>query len=183
MSVTAYETPTQAASRPSCAPPGFGPNTRTPTRATQPVSREVLSFRLGKEEYALDILRVQEIRGYEQALPIVGTPPHIKGVVNLRGVIVPIVDMRLRFGLPEANFDAMTVTIVLNIGTRVIGVVVDGVHDVINIPTDQIKAAPEFSGAVDSRHITGIATMGEGDARRMLILLDVDTLLGSEGLL
>lgn len=151
--------------------------------ASHGLSREVLTFKLGPESYALDILRVQEIRGYEEPMRIAGAPGHIKGVVNLRGVIVPIVDMRLRFGLYDAGFDATTVTIVLNIGQRVIGAVVDQVSDVIEIPLAAIQPAPEFSGAVDAQHITGIATLGEGEARRMLILLDVETLLGSEGLL
>jgi len=139
-------------------------------------ARECLSFRLGEEEYGIDILRVQEIRGYEQPTRIVGAPPFVRGVLNLRGVVVPIVDLRLRFGL-DANFDTATVTVVLTLGGRTIGAVVDAVSDVLRLSAAQIKPAPEFSGVVDASYIDGIATIDEGTRQRMLILMDIERLM------
>ena len=142
--------------------------------------REVLTLRLGGEEYGIDILRVQEIRSYERSTRIAGAPPHVLGVTNLRGVIVPIVDLRCRFGLGAAcNSD--TVTVVLGVGGHTVGAVVDSVSDVVALTTEQIKPAPAFSGAIDAGHITGIATLGDGERARMLILLDIEALMtGSE---
>ncbi len=140
---------------------------------------EFLSFRLGAEEYGIDILKVQEIRGYEQPTRMANAPAYIKGVVNLRGVIVPIIDLRIKFGMPEPQYDSMTVTIVLNIGSRVIGVVVDSVSDVIALAGDAIKPAPEFSGTLSTEHIIGIGTLKEGERERMLILMDIEKLMGS----
>ncbi len=142
-------------------------------------AREVLSFRLGAEEYGIDILRVQEIRSYESCTRIANAPAFIKGVVNLRGVIVPIVDLRLKFGLADAPLDGSTVTIVLNVAQRVIGVVVDSVSDVLQLTAEQVQAAPEFNGAVDASHITGIGTVRQGDVQRMLVLLDIAKLMSS----
>ena len=139
-------------------------------------ARECLSFRLGDEEYGIDILRVQEIRGYEAPTRIVGAPPFVRGVLNLRGVVVPIVDLRLRFGLPE-KFDAATVTVVLTLGGRTIGAVVDAVSDVLRLTGAQIKPAPEFSGVVDASYIDGIATIGDATNPRMLILMDIERLM------
>ena len=135
--------------------------------------REMLTFRLGSEEYGIDILRVQEIRGYETPTQIANAPAHVKGVINLRGVIVPIVDLRLKFNLPEAGYDQFTVVIILNVGERVVGAVVDSVSDVIGIAPEQVRAAPELDAGVDAGHITGIGTLGE----RMLILLDIERLM------
>ena len=112
-------------------------------------AREYLSFRLGTEEYGIDILRVQEIRGYEQPTRLVGAPEFIRGVLNLRGVIVPIVDLRVRFGI-DAGFDTFTVTVVLNVAGRTVGAVVDSVSDVLELSADNIKPAPEFNGAIDA---------------------------------
>ncbi len=139
--------------------------------------REVLSFRLGSEEYGIDILRVQEIRSFETCTHLANTPHFIKGVVNLRGVIVPIIDLRLKFGLDEANFNSSTVTIVLNVAGRVVGVVVDAVSDVLQLAPDQIQPPPTFNGNVQADHITGVATVQNGDARRMLMLLDIERLM------
>jgi purine-binding chemotaxis protein CheW len=139
--------------------------------------REVLSFRLGSEEYGIDILRVQEIRSFETCTHLANTPGFIKGVVNLRGVIVPIIDLRLKFGLADAAFNASTVTIVLNVAQRVVGVVVDSVSDVLQLAADQIQPPPAFNGNVQAEHITGVATVENGDARRMLILLDIERLM------
>jgi purine-binding chemotaxis protein CheW len=142
-------------------------------------TREYLSFTLGKEEYGIDILRVQEIRGYENPTRIANAPEFIKGVVNLRGVIVPIVDMRLRFGLPDVQYNGFTVVIVLNVGNRTVGMVVDSVSDVLELNGENIRPAPEFNGAVDANYITGLGTVKNGDAMRMLILMDIEAVMQS----
>lgn len=150
------------------------------TNATQTPSampREYLSFKLGAEEYGIDILKVQEIRGYEQPTRIANAPHFIKGVVNLRGVIVPIVDMRLRFGLPDVKYDSFTVVIILNVAHRTVGMVVDSVSDVLELPANQIKPAPEFNGAIDAAYITGLGTIKHGDDERMLILMDIEQMM------
>ena len=131
---------------------------------------EVLSFRLGKEEYGINILKVQEIRGYDTVTRIASAPSFLKGVINLRGQIVPIVDMRLRFNLGEASYDNFTVVIILNIDHHVIGMVVDSVSDVVTLNPEQIKPAPALGGAIDAESLHGLGTVGE----RMLILLDID---------
>jgi len=154
---------------------GTNPAERTPLAVPQ----EVLSFRLGAEEYAIDILRVQEIRSFETCTRIADAPCFIKGVVNLRGVIVPIVDLRLKFGLADAALDGSTVTIVLNVSQRVVGVVVDSVSDVLQLHAEQIQPAPEFNHAVPDNHITGIATVMQGEMQRMLVLVDIEQLMAS----
>ena len=135
--------------------------------------REFLSFRLGAEEYGIEILKVQEIRGWEQPTTIANTPAFIKGVINLRGIIVPIVDLRLKFRLGEAKYDEFTVVIILSVARRVVGVVVDAVSDVLTLSPGQIKPAPEFSAALETQFITGLGTIEE----RMLILLDIEKLM------
>ncbi len=142
-------------------------------------AREFLSFKLGNEEYGIDILRVQEIRGYEQPTRIANSPAFIKGVANLRGVIVPIVDMRLRFNLDNVQYNSFTVVIILNIAGRTVGMVVDSVSDVLELPSSQIKPAPEFSGAIDASFITGLGTVKQGENERMLILMDIEALMQS----
>ena len=140
-------------------------------------AQEFLTFTLGAEEYGVNILKVQEIRGYEKPTAIANAPAYIKGVVNLRGTIVPIVDMRLKFNLGEVTYDQFTVVIILNVADRVVGMVVDGVSDVISLQAEQMRAAPEFSSTFDTRYITGLGTVGE----RMLILVDIEKLMcGSE---
>ena len=137
--------------------------------------REFLSFRLGAEEYGIEILKVQEIRGWEQPTTIANTPAFIKGVINLRGIIVPIVDLRLKFNLGEAKYDEFTVVIILSVAKRVVGAVVDAVSDVLSLAPAQIKPAPEFSAALETQFITGLGTIEE----RMLILLDIEKLMTS----
>jgi len=139
-------------------------------------TNEVLSFRLGGEEYAISILKVQEIRGYDAVTRIASAPDYLKGVINLRGIIVPIVDMRIKFNVGQATYDAFTVVIVLNINGHTIGMVVDSVSDVVTLTPDQIKPAPDLGASVSSDYLQGLGTVGE----RMLILLDIDRLLGSE---
>jgi purine-binding chemotaxis protein CheW len=145
--------------------------------------QEYLTFRLGGEEYGIDILKVQEIRGYEQVTRIANAPAFIKGVVNLRGVIVPIVDLRLKFNLGEATYDAFTVVIILNVANRVVGAVVDSVSDVLELKPEQIKAAPEFNSLLDASYITGLGSVksgsGEEATERMLILVDIERLMSS----
>ena len=143
--------------------------------AGQAPLRELLTFTLGSEHYAIDILKVQEIRGYEPPTRIANTPDFIKGVINLRGHIVPIVDLRLKLRIGEGRYDASTVVIILNILKRVVGVVVDGVSDVVSLPAESIKAAPEFGGTLDTQYIFGLATVGE----ELLILVDIEKLMGS----
>lgn len=149
--------------------------------AARATAGEYLSFRLAAEEYGIDILKVQEIRGFEEPTRIAGAPPGVRGVLNLRGVIVPIVDLRLRFGI-EPRFDDITVTVVLNVGRRVVGVVVDSVSDVVALLADQVKPAPEFNGVINAQHITGLGSLGQGEHERLLILLDIDHLVGQIGL-
>ena len=136
--------------------------------------REFLAFKLGNEEYGVDILRVQEIRSYEPPTRVAHAPAFVKGVVNLRGVIVPIVDLRLRLG-QSGEYNAFTVVIVLNVLNRVVGIVVDSVSDVLELSAEQIKPRPEVAAALDARFITGLGKIAE----RMLILLDIQAMVGS----
>jgi len=140
---------------------------------------EYLTFRLGPEEYGIDILRVQEIRSYEQPTRIANAPAFIKGVVNLRGVIVPIIDLRLKLGCDRVEYNGFTVVIVLNVRGRVVGVVVDSVSDVLELGKGQIKPAPELNSGVEPGFITGIGTVANGETERMLILLDIVALMAS----
>jgi purine-binding chemotaxis protein CheW len=137
--------------------------------------QEFLAFTLGKEEYGIDILKVQEIRGYEAVTRIANSPEFIKGVVNLRGIIVPIVDMRIKFNLGEPTYDQFTVVIILNIGGRIMGMVVDSVSDVITLLPQQVKHAPEMGSALNTDYLIGLGTLDE----RMLILIDIDKLMSS----
>lgn len=143
------------------------------TVTTEPV-HEYLSFGLGTEQYAIDILKVQELRGYDAVTRIANAPEFIKGVVNLRGVIVPIVDLRIKFNLADPVYNEFTVVIVLNIGKRVIGAVVDSVSDVVRLAESDIHPPPEF-GSFDAKYLVGLATVGES----MLILLDIEKMLTS----
>jgi len=164
---------------PSANEPQQAPNPGA-AAAVHGTPSEVLSFKLGAEEYGIDILKVQEIRGYEQPTRIANAPSFMKGVVNLRGVIVPIVDMRVRFAMADVKYDAFTVVIILNVTGRTVGIVVDSVSDVLELRTDQIKAAPEFNGQIDSAYITGLGTVKTGDIERMLILMDIEQMMSSE---
>lgn len=138
-------------------------------------NNEFLSFTLGKEEYGIDILKVQEIRGYDAVTVLANTPEFIKGVINLRGIIVPIVDMRIKFNLGNVTYDQLTVVIILNVAKRVVGMVVDGVSDVISLTADQIKPAPEFGATLDTQYLMGLGTVDD----RMLILVDIEKLMTS----
>jgi purine-binding chemotaxis protein CheW len=138
-------------------------------------AREYLTFRLSQEEYGIDILKVQEIRGYEPPTRIANAPTFIKGVVNLRGTIVPIVDMRLKFNCPEAEYNSFTVVIILNLRNRIVGIVVDSVSDVLELQPESVKAAPDIDSVVDNSCILGLGSVSD----RMLILLDIERLMSS----
>ena len=137
--------------------------------------REFLAFTLGSEEYGIDILKVQEIRGYEAVTRIANAPEFIKGVINLRGIIIPVVDMRIKFNLGTPVYDQFTVVIILNINGRIMGMVVDSVSDVTTLSADQIKPAPDMGAVFDSNYMIGLGTIDE----RMLILVDIDKLMSS----
>jgi purine-binding chemotaxis protein CheW len=136
---------------------------------------EALVFKLGDEQYGISILKVQELRGYEAVTRIANTPDFIKGVINLRGIIVPILDMRIKLGLGTPTYDQFTVVVILNIGERVVGMVVDSVSDVITLLPNQIKPAPEMGTALDTDYLIGIGTLDS----RMVILVDIDRLMSS----
>jgi purine-binding chemotaxis protein CheW len=140
-----------------------------------PDSGQYLTLRLGGEEYAIDILRVQEIRSYEEPTRMVNAPPFIKGVVNLRGVIVPIVDLRMKLNLSKVEYNEFTVVIILNVRGTVIGAVVDSVSDVVTLSSGDIKPAPQFETALDSRFISGLANVGD----RMLIVMNMEALMSN----
>ncbi len=170
-----------ARTEPSGALAGMGMRS-SPARQVRhvPAGREYLTFRLGSEEYGIDILKVQEIRSYEPPTKIANAPSYLKGVVNLRGVIVPIVDLRVKFNCVnddgQGDINSFTVVIVLNVRGRVVGAVVDSVSDVMQLAEQSIQPAPEMSSAmVDTTYITGIANVNE----RLLILMDIESLMGS----
>ncbi|MBN7795811.1 chemotaxis protein CheW [Parahaliea mediterranea] len=137
---------------------------------------EFLVFSLGSEEYAIDILKVQEIRGYENVTRIANAPDFIKGVANLRGVIVPIVDLRIKFRLDNVEYNEQTVVIVVSIEGRIVGIVVDGVSDVMSLKPDQIKPAPEFGVSMPVDYLSGLGNLED----RMLVLVDIEKLLTSD---
>ena len=142
--------------------------------AAEAPASEFLTFRLGAESYGIEILKVQEIRGYETPTAIANAPAFIKGVINLRGVIVPILDLRIKFQLQEAKYDDFTVVIILNVAGRVVGVVVDSVSDVLTLASDNIRPTPEFASATfDTKYITGLGTIDD----QMIILLDIEKLM------
>lgn len=145
------------------------------TAAPTEESKEYLTFTLGDEEYGIDILKVQEIRGYDAVTRIANSPVFIKGVINMRGIIVPILDMRLKFSLGQVEYNEFTVVIILNVAGRVVGIVVDGVSDVIALKRSQIRPAPEFGALMDTAYIDGLTTLDE----RMVIMVDIEKLITS----
>ncbi len=145
------------------------------TDAVTAGAREYLTFRLDREEYGIDILKVQEIRGYEPPTRIANAPSFIKGVVNLRGTIVPIVDMRLKFNCANAQYDAFTVVIVLNLHHRIVGIVVDSVSDVMELAPENLRPAPDVDSVIDGDSVIGLGSLND----RMLILLDIEKLMSA----
>lgn len=147
--------------------------------AAQQAAAEFLTFKLGAEEYGIDILKVQELRGYDAVTKIANAPDFIKGVINLRGAIVPILDVRRRWNLGEMTYGLFTVVIILNIRGATVGLVVDSVSDVITLPPEAIKPAPELGNGIDTEHLIGLGTLGE----RLLILIDIERVLAGADML
>ncbi len=152
-------------------------NTRSTTPAHSGLHdgrHQFLTFRLGNEEYGIEILKVQEIKGYSAITPIPNSPLHIKGVMNLRGSVVPVADLRLRFGMPEQEYTPFTVIIVVKVGPKVVGLIVDAVSDVLDIEASQVESAPECGVGVDTTFLTGMAHAGD----RLIGLLEVESVAG-----
>ncbi len=134
---------------------------------------QYLTFRLGDEEYGIEILKVQEIKGYAPVTPVPNTPSYVKGVMDLRGTVIPVVDLRAKLAMSEAAYNQFTVIVVVTVGPKGMGLIVDAVSDVLNIPTSDVQATPEFGAAVDARFINGLAKAGE----KLVVLLDIDRVL------
>ncbi len=145
------------------------------TEQTASQTQEFLAFTLGNEEYGIDILKVQELRGYEAPTRIANVPSFIKGVINLRGLIIPIVDMRLKFDLGDPSYDDSTVVVILNLHGRITGMVVDSVSDVTTLTPEQIRPSPPMTSSLDEACLIGLGTIEE----RMLILIDIEKLMTS----
>lgn len=141
-------------------------------------SDQFLTFMVEGEEYGIEILRVQEIKGFTKVRPIPNAPKYIKGAMNLRGTVIPIVDLRSRFGMQEAEYNQFTVIIVVSVGKKIIGVVVDAVSDVLNIPKEQVDETPDVGGDVDTSFFQGMGKVGE----KLVLLLNIERLLAGEGL-
>lgn len=146
--------------------------------AAPDTSAQYLTFALGEESYGIEILKVQEIKGYSAITPIPNTPPYIKGVMNLRGTVVPVVDLRAKFGLPDAAYGQFTVIIVVNLGHRIMGLVVDAVSDVLNVADAQVEQTPDLGTSVDTSFLTGMAKTGD----RLVLLLDIHQVVGQDTL-
>jgi len=146
------------------------------TKPGEEAGREYLAFSLGGEEYAVNILQVQEIRAYERVTRIANMPAFIKGVMNLRRAVVPVVDLRVRFNVGKAEYDASTIVIVINIGPRTIGMVVDGVSDVVSLKASQLRPAPQIAGVLTAEFLEGVAILDQ----RMLIIVDINGLMSSK---
>jgi len=146
-------------------------------------TQQFLTFILAGEEYGVDILRVQEIKGWDAVTQVPNTPEYVRGVINLRGTIVPIIDLRIRFSMEQLEYGPTTVVIVLKVisggdNSRIMGIVVDGVSDVYNVKNEEVNAAPDFGDGVDSSFVKGLATVDE----KMVIILDIDHMLNSNEL-
>jgi purine-binding chemotaxis protein CheW len=139
---------------------------------------EYLAFALGDEEYGIELLKVQEIKGYSPVTPIPNTPPHIKGVMNLRGAVIPIIDLRMRFGMPAVEYNQFNVIIVINVDSKIMGLLVDAVSDVLNVGAGELRAAPDFGTRADTRFISGMVSAGD----KIAVLLDITTLLSEDDL-
>lgn len=140
--------------------------------------KEFLTFTLGSENYGLEIMKVKEIRGYEPVTKIANAPSYVKGVLNLRGDIVPIIDLRLKFNVGEPTYNEFTIVIMLHVQDRIVGIVVDAVSDVVNLAEDDVRPPPEFGVAFDSAYLFGLAQVGE----QMVILLNIESLITSSEL-
>lgn len=147
---------------------------QTDTHAPSEHANQILAFELGAERYGFDLLKVQEIKGHSAITPIPNAPSYMKGVMNLRGTVVPVLSLREKFGMAPLPYDKFTVIIVVTIGARVVGLVVDAVSDVMSVQSESIEPPPDFGGAVDTSFITGMAKLGE----RFVVLLDIGQLVG-----
>lgn len=150
--------------------------TASPTTATS--RSQFLTFKLRDEDYGVEILKVQEIKGCSKITPIPNSPSYVHGVMNLRGTVVPVIDLRARFGLPATDFTQFTVIIVVNVGTRVVGLIVDAVSEVLDIPDSDIDEAPDLGASMNANFLSGMGKAGD----RLVMLLDIDRLLGDESL-
>lgn len=139
---------------------------------------QYLTFCLGEEEYGIEILKVQEIKGYSAITYIPNTPPHIKGVMNLRGTVIPVVDLRAKFSMPAVDYNKFTVIIVVTVGEKILGLVVDAVSDVLNIAPGEVRPAPDFGARVDTKFISGVASLND----KLAVLLDIHKLLSEDDL-
>src|SRR5262249_3035846 len=146
----------------------FDPPTVSATDGAQ-----FLTFALGDEEYGVAILNVQEIKGYAPVTPIPNTPAWVRGVMNLRGTIVPVIDLRLRLGMPATEYGPFTVIVVLAVAAKVVGAIVDSVSDVLTIPEADVQTAPDLGVGIDVRFVSGIAQAND----KLVVLLDAETLL------
>lgn len=149
--------------------------TKTNEEASSTTNLQFITFRIGKEEYGVDIMSVREIKGWAPATRLPNSPHYVRGVMNLRGLMVPIYDLRARFGGGETEITRTHVIIIVKVGERVFGVLVDGVSDILTVPEDQIKPAPEMDNTVDSEYLRGLITIQE----RMVALLVLDKLFSS----
>lgn len=154
-----------------------GPTVTPASLGLEDAPRQCLTFVLAKEEYGVDILRVQEIKGFTNVTPLPNTPLHIRGVMNLRGTVVPVLDLRMRFGMPEHPYDQFTVIIVVTVGTRVVGLVVDAVSHVLEIAEGGVDPAPDLGVGVDTSYLRGVVR----SADRLVMLLDIDHVVGLDG--
>jgi purine-binding chemotaxis protein CheW len=143
---------------------------------TPPPSSQYLTFRLGEAEYGVPILAVQEIKGQSSITPIPNAPAHLAGVMNLRGMIVPVVDLRVKFSLPDVGYDRFTVIVLVSVGAKIVGMVVDAVSDVLDIPATAIQAVPDLGAQVDAGFVSGLARAGE----KLIVLLDVAKVLDGD---
>lgn len=134
---------------------------------------QYLTFKLHSEEYGVEILKVQEIKGFSQITPVPNTPAFVKGVINLRGTVVPVLDLRARFRMDAADYNQFTVIIVVNVHNRIVGLVVDAVSDVLNFRSSEVEPTPDFGGGVDTSFITGLAKIEE----RLVLLLNLESLV------
>lgn len=153
-------------------------NVATSTAEYRGEINQYLTFSLGDEEYGIDILKVQEIKGYSAITYIPNTPPHIKGVMNLRGTVIPVVDLRVKFSMPAVEYNKFTVIIVVTVGEKILGLVVDAVSDVLNIARGDVRPAPDFGARVDTKFISGVASLND----RLAVLLDIQKLLSEDDL-
>jgi purine-binding chemotaxis protein CheW len=141
-----------------------------------PPTSQYLTFRLGEAEYGVPILVVQEIKGQSIITPIPNAPRHLAGVMNLRGMIVPVVDLRVKFSLPDVGYDRFTVIVLVSVGAKIVGMVVDAVSDVLDIPATEIQAVPDLGAQVNAGFVSGLARAGD----KLIVLLDVAKVLDGD---